>query len=146
MPQSHSKIIVHVIFSTSERYPFLVEHFRTELHMYMSGILNNLSGKAIEVGSIEDHIHILLSMPRDKSVADIVRTLKVSTTKWIKQNKFVGREFAWQSGYAAFSVSAMDYVRVVRYIRNQRQHHGTISFHEEFESMLSSVGIDTNDS
>jgi REP element-mobilizing transposase RayT len=105
MPQSLSKVIIHVIFSTKDREPWLDHNVRPRMHAYMATICRDLSAEALLVGGAADHVHIVTTLPRTLSQADMIETVKKTSSKWIKTLGQDYRGFAWQRGYGAFSVS-----------------------------------------
>lgn len=136
MPQSLSNLLIHLIFSTKNREPFLKGTVSAEIHPYLVGVLNNIGCTSIQVGGVSDHVHLLFRLSRTMAVAEVVEAVKTNSSKWIKKK---GREFAgfhWQSGYGAFSVSQSDSNEVVAYIRNQPEHHRKVSFQEEYRRFL----------
>jgi putative transposase len=105
MPQSLALVLVHVIFSTKDRRPFLQAcEVRSQAHAYLTGTLRALECAPLQVGGVEDHVHILCGLSRKISLAELVKNLKTSSTKILKGKGQDG--FSWQSGYGAFSVSA----------------------------------------
>ena len=137
MPQSLARILVHVVFSTKDRRPFLREAgLRQELHHYLGGILRNLQGQPIVVGGVEDHVHLLGGLSRTCTAADLVKELKRGSSLWIKEREAGLRDFAWQNGYGMFSIGASQIEEVQRYIAGQEAHHRKLSFQEEFRRLL----------
>lgn len=136
MPQSLSRVLVHLVFSTKNRAPFLTKDVQEETHAYLSGILNNIDCPSIRVGGVEDHVHLFFSLSRKRSIADVVETVKTSSSKWIKNQDGQFGDFHWQAGYGAFSVCQSEADRVVAYILNQAEHHRKRTFQEEFRRML----------
>ncbi len=136
MPQSLSRILVHLVFSTKNREPFLTPGVQAELHPYVAGAFANLECPSLRVGGVEDHIHVLFGLSRTRTVADIVEAVKTGSSKWLKTKgpQFAG--FHWQSGYGAFSVSQSDAEKVIEYIRNQAEHHRKTTFQEEYRRFL----------
>ena len=135
-PQSLSSILTHLIFSTKNRQPFLTGAVALEIHPYLAGVLDNIGCPSLQVGGVSDHVHLFFRLARTKSIAEVVETVKTSSSKWAKTK---GEEFAgfhWQSGYGAFSVSQSDSDAVITYIRNQDAHHKKISFQEEYRCFL----------
>src|SRR5215469_16414523 len=105
MPQSLSKILVHVVFSTKERSPFLRDKkLRDELHRYMGGILAKHDCQPIIVGGVEDHVHILCALSRTCEAAEMVKEVKRGSALWLKGKERGLRNFAWQTGYGIFSI------------------------------------------
>jgi len=136
MPQSLSRILIHLVFSTKNRERILTPAIQTELHPYLAGVLNASGCPSLQVGGIEDHVHLFFGQSRIRTIADIVETLKTSSSKWIKTK---GAEFAgfhWQSGYGAFSISQSSAASVVDYIQNQAKHHIKVTFQEEYRRLL----------
>lgn len=136
MPQSLSRILIHLVFSTKNREPFLSTSMQSELHPYLAGTLDNIDCPSLQVGGVEDHVHLFFGLSRTKTIADIVETVKISSSKWIKTKGASFANFHWQSGYGAFSVSQSDAEAVVNYIRNQAEHHRKMSFQDEYRRLL----------
>ena len=140
MPQSLSSLLTHLVFSTKNREPWL-KGVSTEIHPYLSGVLNNVGCPSIQVGGVSDHVHLFYRLSRTKSVAEVIETVKTSSSKWIKTK---GQEFAgfhWQSDYGAFSVSQSDSDAVIAYIRSQPDHHRKVSFQEEYRRFLERYNV-----
>ena len=106
------------------------------IFQYIGGIVRSLSGNAFIVGGRPDHIHVLTSLPATISVADMVRDIKTNTSKWIKTIDAKYKDFVWQEGYAAFSVSEAVKEKAIRYIANQKEHHKQCSAQEEFAKFV----------
>ena len=106
MPHSYSRILLHIVFATKRRYPFIKEHLEEGLYRYIIGTAKNLGGSVIEIGGVEDHIHILTGLKTTVAPAKFLQSLKPSVTLWAKENVHPG--FSWQDGYGAFSVSDSD--------------------------------------
>jgi putative transposase len=133
---SHTYVCLrfHVIFSTAQRRPFIDPKLESELWKYIGGVARNYGMKAHEVGGVEDHVHILLAIPPTISLAKGVQVIKANSSRWMKEKG--RREFAWQQGYAAATVSLSIHEKVVAYIRNQREHHARQSSRAEFDAFL----------
>ncbi len=136
MPQSLSRLYVHLVFSTKDRFPFLDDAFRPDLHTVMGGILRDIGSPAVLINSVEDHVHALLIQSKTDSIAGIVNKLKSNSSKWVHDKFAALANFHWQSGYGAFSVSQSNVKAVAKYIENQREHHRTQSFQAEFRDFL----------
>jgi len=141
MPQSLAMLLVHVIFSTKERVPCIARAIRPDLNAYLAGILRNLECIPVEVNSLADHVRIACNLARTVSVAALVEEVKKGSSKWIKPKGARLRNFHWQSGYGAFSVSPSMAERVRRYILNQEEHHRKVTFQDEFRAFLKRHGI-----
>jgi len=143
MPQSLAKILVHVIFSTKHRYPFLADkHIRHEMHAYLGGVCKAFGCPVLIVGGVADHVHILCSLSRNYSVAKIVGEIKRNSSKWVKTKGRGLRQFAWQNGYGIFSVSQSHVDRVRNYIAHQEEHHRRRSFQDEYRAFLKKYEIE----
>jgi REP element-mobilizing transposase RayT len=140
MAQSLARVIVHLVFSTKQRSPVLTDDVRAELHPYLVGVLRNHDCPPIQVGGVEDHVHLLFGLSRTMTIAQVAERVKTSSAKWIK-SKWPG-DFAWQGGYGAFSVGAREKDGVVAYIRNQEAHHRKVSFQDELRSILDQAGVE----
>ena len=142
MPQSFTKTYIHLVFSTKDRRPFLTHGTRNDLYAYTANLLKNLESPAIQIGGIEDHIHVLLSLGRNTSVSKLVNDLKSNSSKWLKTKSTDLADFAWQRGYGAFSVSQSDVAAVTDYIQHQQKHHEKMSFQDELRTLLQRYEID----
>jgi REP element-mobilizing transposase RayT len=133
MAQTFSQLLLHIVFSTKARRAALQPAWRDELFAYMGGIVRSLGGKALLINGVADHAHLFLSLPATVAPADAVRVIKARSSAWVRRHD---RTFAWQSGYAAFSVSQSNAAYVQRYIAAQQEHHQRIRFEDEFVSLL----------
>ncbi len=142
MPQSLSSILIHLIFSTKNREPFITPAVETELHPYMAKIFRELKSPSIAIDGTADHIHILFSLGRVIAVADLVEEVKTGTSKWIKTKGHEFKNFHWQKGYGAFSIEPSNVAAVKNYIRGQKQHHRRVTFQDEYRDFLKTYGIE----
>lgn len=138
MAHSCTNLIFHIVFVTRERRPLIDEEFQPRLYEYLGGTIRGLKGTSIEIGGVEDHVHILVKLPPTITVSDFLAKLKANTSKWAKS---VRRGFGWQDGYAAFTVSESQVERVRRYTQNQREHHAKASFPDELIALLKAHGV-----
>ncbi len=142
MPQSLASVLVHLVFSTKHREPLITETIEPELHKYLSTVFRGCDSPALLVGGYNDHIHALFSLSRKWAIADIVEEVKTSSSKWIKTKGDEFRQFHWQSGYGAFSVSQSNVEQVKTYIANQREHHGKQDFQHGYRFLLKKYEIE----
>ena len=143
MPQSLANVLVHIVFSTKDRVPFLKDEIvRNQLHAQLGGTSKTLNCPPLIVGGVDDHIYLLAGQSRTISLSDWVKELKRVTSIWIKQQSPELKRFAWQAGYGAFSVSHSQSRRVVQYIREQELHHQKTDFKAEFREFLKRHEID----
>ena len=133
--QSLTHLLVHAIFSTKDRRPYLQsEETRKELYAYMAGVLKNMDCHPIKIGGVEDHVHVFSSLSKNIAFADLVGRLKGSSSKRLKEKGLF--DFAWQNGYGAFSVSESNVESVTAYILKQAEHHKKISYQEEIREIF----------
>lgn len=143
IPQSLAQIYLHIIYSTKDRRPFLQDvSLREDLHAYLAGTCNNLDCPAIEVGGVQDHVHVLCRLGRTITVADLLRELKRESSKWVKEQSRELQAFAWQTGYGAFSVSPSHLKGLRKYILGQEEHHRRESFQDELRRLLKKYGVE----
>ncbi len=140
MPQSLSKVYLHCIFSTKNGVSLITNDMRKKLHSYIIGTLSNIGSYVNEIYANSDHIHILCTLPRTITIAELISKIKTSSSKWIKKHGI--NNFSWQGGYGAFSVSSSKVQIVTKYIQNQEQHHKKISFKDELREFLKEYNID----
>lgn len=124
----------HIVFSTKERRPFITPASRSRLHEYLGGTINGLGGFSGQVGGVADHVHLLVGLKATHCLADFMRELKKASSNWARENGEPA--FAWQDGYAAFTVSASMRERVRQYIQNQEQHHAKRDYVAELKELL----------
>ena len=137
MPQSLAKIVVHIVFSTKKRNPYLIDrNIRAEMHAHLGGICRDLNCPVLTVGGVEDHVHILCALARDLSIADVVGEIKRSSSRWIKRKGAILTKFSWQSGYGVFSVGKSEIERVKMCIVEQGKHHRGKKIEEEYRTGL----------
>lgn len=136
MPQSLARLHVHVVFSTKRRAPLIRDAVREALHRYMAGVLQELGCAPTLINSVEDHVHALFELGRTVAVSAVVEAMKKSSSRWIKTQGEEYRDFAWQAGYGAFSVSESNAAAVRVYIAEQREHHRSRSFEDEYRAFL----------
>lgn len=143
MAQSLAKVLVHIVFSTKHRYPFLADKsIRSETHAYLGGTCKALGCPVLIVGGVADHVHIFCSLSRNHSIAKVIGDLKRESSKWVKTKNAMLSKFAWQNGYGIFSVSQSQVERVKKYVGGQEEHHRKKPFQEEYRSFLKHYQVD----
>lgn len=140
MPSTHTQLLHHLIFATKNREPLISESWRVRLHEYLGGCVNGLDGLSQGVGGVADHVHLLVGLKPTHCLSDFMRELKKSSSAWVRQEIPVPG-FAWQEGYAAFSVSASARTSVQEYIGRQAEHHRVRTFREELVEFLEKSGV-----
>jgi putative transposase len=143
MPQSLAKVIVHIVYSTKHRQPWLRDaDLRSELYACNATILQQeVDSPAILINGVEDHIHILCLLSRKYAIKDVIQKSKTETSKWFKKQAAAPNDFQWQAGYGIFSVSQSNVEQAKGYIANQEEHHKRMSFQDEFREICKRHGI-----
>jgi putative transposase len=146
MPQSLARVVLHVVFSTKNRVPFLKDpEVRAGLHAFMAGVLQAIGCEPILIGGVEDHVHILCNLSRTVTIAGLVEEAKKSPSKWMKEQGSGYGDFYWQGGYGAFSVSQSNVEQVRAYIATQEEHHRKVSFQDEFRALCRKHGVEIDE-
>jgi putative transposase len=136
MPQSFASLPIHLVFSTKKREPLITGDLPTRLFQYMGGILKMRDSPLLAADGMPDHVQLLVSMSKQLALADLMRELKSSSSKWVHETFPTQRGFGWQTGYGAFAASHSSLPEIKRHIANQAHHHRTRTFQEEFKSLL----------
>lgn len=140
MPSTFLALHYHLVFSTKDRVPLIEEPWRERLHEYLGGTVAGLGGVTQGVGGVADHVHLLVGLKATHCLSDFMRELKKASSVWV-HDEIRQREFAWQEGYGAFTVSPTARAQVRRYIANQAEHHRVKSFREELAEFLQKAGV-----
>jgi REP element-mobilizing transposase RayT len=135
MPQSLSQVIVHIVFSTKDRHPWLDPAIRPRMYAYLATVCRDCGCEAYRVGGVADHVHIAARLARTISQADLLEKIKKTASSWIKTQGPDYGSFFWQGGYGAFSIGYSQLDDLVRYIDRQEAHHKTQTFQEEFREL-----------
>jgi len=142
MPQSLSSILIHLVFSTKNREPFITPAIETELHPYLATIFRALKSPSLCIDGTADHVNVLFSLARVITIADLVEDAKTESSKWIKTKGREFRNFHWQKGYGAFSIGQSNVAALKRYIHGQKRHHQRVTFQDEYRTFLKAYAID----
>jgi REP element-mobilizing transposase RayT len=142
MPGTYSQILLHIVFSTKDRQPWIKSEVAERLYPYMGGIVRAERGALYSTGGIEDHVHLYLRWRPDESVSALMRTVKARSSKWVHDTCPALGSFAWQEGYSVFSVSKSQEEAVKKYIEEQAAHHKREDFRSELLRMLRAHGVE----
>jgi len=142
MPQSLSKVYVHIIFSTKYREFLINETIEKSLHEYLGGICKGLECNPIRIGGYKEHVHILCLLSRKITQMKLIEEIKKQSSKWIKTKGKLYSNFYWQNGYGIFSVNPSETDKVIEYIEKQHKHHKIKTFQDEFRSFLKKYNVD----
>jgi len=142
MAHTYTNILIHALFSTKGRHARLnTNEIREEVFRYLGGTVNELGGQSLLVNGPGDHVHMLFDQPRTLSIATVMEKVKANSSGWAKERWPDQRDFAWQTGYAAFSVSKSQLGAVKRYIEHQEEHHRRVTFQQEVITFLKKHGV-----
>ena len=141
MGSTYLSLHYHITFSTKYRNPWILDAWRDRLHEYLGGTVRGLHGVAQAIGGVEDHVHLLIGLRATHCLADVLREIKGSSSKWVHE-ELKKPLFAWQEGYGAFTVSASQIEAVKNYIANQEEHHHKRTFQEEYVEFLIQSGVE----
>jgi REP element-mobilizing transposase RayT len=142
MSQSYTNLLYHIIFSTKDRQPLITDLYEPRLYDYIGGTIKGLGGISLALNGTVDHIHLLTKLPPNKALSDILRDLKANASGWMHNVFPEVKDFSWQRGYGAFTVSQSNVEEVSSYISRQKEHHAKISFRDEFIQFLNVNGIE----
>jgi REP-associated tyrosine transposase len=142
MANTFASLFYHVVFSTKNRVGFIRPEIEERVWAYIGGIARKRKMTAIQVGGAEDHIHALVMAPPTLAPSEIAKYLKGDSSKWIHEEFPDLRVFGWQDGYGAFSVSKSNVPSVMKYIQDQREHHKTRTYQEEYLEFLGKHGVE----
>ena len=143
MPHSFNKIWIHAIWATKYRRPMIESQVEHKLHSFISDQLRELGCPVRIINGMPDHIHCLFLLSPQKSIAEVIKQIKGSSSYYINHNYLTAEKFAWQTGYAAYSVSESVVEKVYEYIKNQKMHHQKQTFEQEYEAFLKLYAIET---
>jgi REP-associated tyrosine transposase len=142
MPQSLTRNLLHVVFSTKNREPVLAEPVRAPLCAYAAGVFRELDSPVIAINAWRDHLHVLFALSKNHPLSQVVMEVKRATSKWLKGRGPGLAKFRWQAGYGAFSIGQSGVEEVKTYIARQAEHHRTKTFKEEFRALLKRYQIE----
>ncbi|HKX32503.1 MAG TPA: IS200/IS605 family transposase [Blastocatellia bacterium] len=142
MSSTYANLLYHLIFSTKDRRPLIVDDCQQRLYAYIGGTIRAQGGITLAINGTEDHVHVLARLRPDRAVSDVMRDLKANASGWMHE-VFPGlHEFSWQRGYGAFSVSQSNVNKVQEYIARQKEHHQQKSFRDELIEFLQANGVE----
>jgi len=142
MANTYSQLYIQIVFTVKGRQNLISKNWKDEIYKYITGIIVNQKQKLIAINGMPDHIHILVGIKPNVSISDLVRDIKSSSSKFINEQKWINGKFEWQTGFGAFSYGHSQLTSVIKYIKNQEQHHKTKTFKEEYIAFLKLFNID----
>jgi REP element-mobilizing transposase RayT len=142
MAGTFTNLLYHLVFSTKDRIPLIDQRLQHNLYEYIGGIIRGEGGVLLEIGGMPDHVHLLTKFKPVKSVSEMLNRIKAKSSKWANETKLIEQDFAWQGGYAAFSVSESQVATIRLYLQNQEEHHRRQSYQDEVRALLDKHGIE----
>lgn len=141
MASSLVKMDFHLVFHVKSTAVPMRTADLPQIFSYIAGIMRSAGSQVITVGGVEDHIHALAGLPKGMSIVDFVRTVKSSSSKWIKTLDPFYEKFVWQDGYGAFSICPSVLDKAIAYVGNQAEHHKRRTFADEYRKLLEHYGV-----
>jgi len=142
---SHRQILYHIIFGTKYRKPVIDPNHKKELYKYIWGIIKNKNCRLYQINGGKDHIHILSDLHPSVSLANFVKDIKVASSVWMKESGYYPEFEGWAEGYGAFTYAYRDKEKIIKYIKNQEEHHRKVSSRKEYIGFLKIFGVDYDD-
>ena len=141
MANTFSQIYIQTVFAVDSRQSLIKPEFKEDVYKYITGIVRNQGQKLIWINGMPDHVHILIGLRPAMALADLVQQIKVDSTNYVNESKWVHGRFNWQEGYGAFSYGHSQLDTIIRYIQNQEEHHRQRSFKSEYLTLLRKFDI-----
>jgi REP element-mobilizing transposase RayT len=142
MPNTYTQVHIQAIFAVQNRISLINDTWQDELYKYITGIIQNCGHKLLQIGGMPDHVHVLFGMRPVQSLSDLMKVVKGESSEWINKRKLVRGRFSWQEGYGAFSYSKSQLDNVIKYIRQQPEHHKKKDFITEYIDFLKAFGVE----
>jgi putative transposase len=141
MANTYTQIHIQTVIAVRNRIALIQPNWEDRLYRYISGIIQNHEHKLLAINGMPDHVHIFFGMRPNQSISDLMRDVKSRSSQWINENKFTPGKFYWQEGYSAFSYAKAQVPNVIRYVRNQKNHHMKVNFQDEYIKLLKEFDI-----
>ncbi len=142
MPNTYTQVYIHIVFTVQGRQNLISESHREELQKYITGIVQNRSHKMLAIYCMPDHVHIFIGMKPTMSISDLAREIKAVSSKFINDKRWIKGRFNWQEGFGAFSYANSQLDSVIKYIKNQKEHHQRQTFKEEYLELLAKFAVE----
>lgn len=142
---TYTQILYQIVFSTKHRERTMIKANRPELFQYIAGLLKKKNCHLYRINGVEDHLHIITQLHPSVALASLVKDIKLSTTKLIKEKNLFPNFGGWQDGYGAFTYHTDATNNLIEYVKNQEAHHATTTFLEEYTDLLKEHKIEFDD-
>lgn len=141
MPNTYTQLYIHCVFAVKYRAALLDTAWDERLRLYITAIVQNHGHKMLAINNVADHLHLFVGLNPSQSISDMLAHIKRDSSEWINREKLTTSKFQWQDGYGAFSHSASQIDKVVRYVHNQQEHHKKVTFLDEYLKMLKNFNV-----
>jgi putative transposase len=138
---SYTHLLYHIVFSTKDRHSTISPDWEPRLHEFLGGIIKDMKGQPVCINGMPDHVHMLCYLHQSTSISEAIKNLKARSSLWLNEENISTTHFNWQTKYGAFSVSQSSLEATAQYVRNQKEHHKTLTFKEEFLQLLKKHGL-----
>lgn len=142
MANTYSKIYLHIVFAVKNRCAQISQSWEKRLYSYIGAALKSRGHISLAINGTHDHIHILLIYSITDSIPEMVKSIKINTTRWINREHLAKGEFSWQKGYGVFSYSQSSIDSVIKYIMSQKEHHLKRNMVDEYKEMLTRYNVE----
>ena len=142
MPNTYTQLYIHFVFAVKYRQATIQEEWEGRLQKYITGVVQNNGHKLLAINTMPDHLHLFIGLNPKQSISELMRQVKGDSSEFVNKEKFTKRKFYWQDGYGAFSNSRSQIDGVVKYILNQKEHHSTKTFSEEYLEILKDYAVE----
>lgn len=142
MSNTYTQLYVHFVFAVKYRQAIIRSEWEERLHLYITAIVQNNGHKMLAINSAYDHLHLFIGLNPKQSISNLMRLVKGDSSEFINKENLTVRKFHWQEGYGAFTNSRSQIDAVVKYIKNQKEHHKKTSFREEYLTILKDYNVD----
>jgi len=142
MPNTYTQLYIHFVFAVKYRQATIQEEWEGRLQKYITGVVQNNGHKLLAINTMPDHLHLFIGLNPKQSISELMRQVKGDSSEFVNKEKFTKRKFYWQDGYGAFSNSRSQIDGVVKYILNQKEHHATKTFREEYLDILKDYAVE----
>ena len=145
MANTYTQIHIHLVFAVKNRRALISPLWEDELYKYITGIVKNNKHKLLAINGMPDHVHILIGLRPYQSISELIKKVKQCSSAWISTKGFLQDRFSWQAGYGAFSCSSSEIRKVINYIKNQKSHHKSKTFEQEYIIFLDKYDVEYNE-
>ena len=142
MANTYTQIHIQLVFAVQNRQALIKDSWSSDLYKYITGIIQNNGHKLLQINGTHDHIHILIGLRPIQALSELVKQIKQDSSSWVNKNGISRHRFSWQAGYGAFSYAKSEIPQVIKYIKNQEEHHRKKTFSEEYIDLLTTFEID----